>query len=354
MNQNKKGIALSWLAERLGGELGGSCPSGGRGIGGIRIYGAAGIEHAGCEEITYIDQASKINAAEESGAAAVIVPLEVEGASKPIIRVKNPRLAFAEALSLFVPASALPLGVDSRALISRGVRLGNGVAVGPWAIISENSEVADNASIHTQVCIGEGVKIGEGTLIWPQVVIGWGTTIGARCMIHPGTVIGSDGFGYIWDGERHRKIPQIGKVVIEDDVEIGANCTIDRSTTHITRIGRGTKIDNQVHIAHNVTIGENCIIAGKVGISGSVKIGNRVILAGQVGVVDHVTIGDDAIVLARAAVLNDLPAGATYSGIPAHPHREDLREQAALRKLPELLREIQELKKQIDALKKEG
>lgn len=347
MGQNPRNITLAWLSQRLGGELAGISAEE---AGALTIRGAAGCEHAGEGEVTFAEEPAKLAQAESSQAAAIIVPWEVKQARKPLLRVKQPRLAFAEALGLFLPPSALPLGVDPRAIISRGVLLGRGVSVGPFAVIGQDTEIADDVAVHTQTCIGEGVKIGEGTVVWPQVIIGWGTVIGARCMLHPGAVIGADGFGYIWDGEGHRKVPQIGRVIIGDDVEIGANTTIDRATTSATVIGRGTKIDNQVHIAHNVTIGEHCIIAGKVGISGSCRIGNRVVLAGQVGLADHVSIGDGAVVLARAAVLNDLPAGGTYSGIPAHPHREDLRELAAARKLPDALREIRELRRRLDEL----
>jgi UDP-3-O-[3-hydroxymyristoyl] glucosamine N-acyltransferase len=349
-NTEKRAFALSWLAERLSGEL--VLPgtlNGGAG-GDIQIGGAAGLEHAGPGDITYISDPSKMDMAEESAASAVIVPLEVEESGKPIIRIENPRLAFAQMLGLFALPAGLPVGVHPMAIIGTGAVVGKDAAIGPYVIVGERANIAEGVVIHPQAYIGENVKIGEGSLLYPQVVIGRGTEIGAHCILYPGAVIGADGFGYVWDGERHRKVPQIGRVVIEDDVEIGANSTIDRATTHITRIGRGTKIDDQVHIAHNVTIGENCVIAGNVGISGSVRLGNRVILAGQVGIGDHISIGDDAIVLARAAVLSDLPAGSVSSGTPAYSHKENLRVEAAARKLPELLREMRQLRQRLSAL----
>ncbi len=336
-----EGSHLSALAEKLAGELVGAD---------LVIRGAAGVEHAQPGEIIFIDEASKLPLAEQSQAAAVIVPLEAQACRKPVIRVANPKLAFAQVLEVFAPSPALPVGVHSTAIIGEGARLGKEVAIGAYVVIGDRAEIADGVVIHPQCCLGNDVVVGEGTLLWPQVVVGWGTKIGARCILHSGVVLGADGFGYIWDGERRRKVPQIGHVVIEDDVEIGANTTIDRATTHITRIGRGTKIDDQVHIAHNVAIGEDCVIAGKVGISGSAVIGNRVMIAGQVGLADHVKIGDDAKVLARAAALTDLPAGSVSSGIPAYPHRECLRVEAAARKLPDLLRELRDLQRRLAEL----
>ena len=353
MTQQLKAFELLWLAGKLNGVLvmpGETAEC----VAARLIRGGAGLAEAGPEEITFIDEAGKVGAAEASRAGAVIVPMSVEKLNKPMIRVPNPRLAFAEVLGLFVPPAGVAAGVHPTAIIGAGAKLGKDVAMGAYAVIGEGAQIGDGAMIYPQVYIGNDVSIGEQTAIWPQTVVGWGTQIGAHCILYSGVVIGADGFGYIWDGEQHRKVPQIGRVVIEDDVEIGANTTIDRATTNITRIGRGTKIDNQVHIAHNVIIGEHCIIAGKVGISGSVTLGKRVILAGQVGVVDHVKIGDDAKVLARAAVFSDLPAGSVSSGIPAYPHREYLKVEAATRKLPEMLREIRELKQRLERQKDEG
>jgi UDP-3-O-[3-hydroxymyristoyl] glucosamine N-acyltransferase len=337
-------FSLSQLAEHLQGQL--IEPAATE----LTITGAAGLDQAGPTDITFIDDAAKIAQAEASGAGAVIVPMEVEKLGKPAIRVANPRVAFAQVLALFAPPAEVAVGVHKTAIIGKEVKLGKGVAIGSYTIIGDNSRIEDGSVIYPHVYIGRNVHIGAQTTVWPNATIGWGSEIGARCIIYAGAVIGADGFGYTWDGMQHVKIPQIGRVVIEDEVEIGANTTIDRATTHITRIGRGTKIDNQVQIAHNCNIGEHCIIAGSVGISGSVTLGKGVILAGQVGVVDHITIGDGAIVLARSAVLYDLAAGGTYSGMPASPHREDLRQQAAGRKLPELLKEIRELRARLEKL----
>jgi len=342
MAQKVKPMNLAALAEKLGGEL--------IGAGELIIRGVAGLAEAGPEEITFIDDAAKLAEAEAGKAGAVIVPLEVKHSSKPIIRVKNPKLSFAEVLDLFQPETGAPVGIHTTALIGEGVQLGKNVAIGPYCVISDGAQIGDGVVIYPQVYIGREAVIGAGTVIWPLVVIGWECQIGANCILHAGAVIGADGFGYLWEGQRRHKIPQIGRVIIEDEVEIGANSAIDRATTSVTRIGRGCKIDNQVHIAHNVTLGENCVIAGGTGISGSAQIGPRVMMAGQVGLGDHVTVGEDSILLARAAVLSDLPAGSVVSGTPAYAHREHLRVEAAVRKLPEALRELKELKARLARL----
>jgi UDP-3-O-[3-hydroxymyristoyl] glucosamine N-acyltransferase len=342
MAKNSKTFTFLELAEKLGGELAGA--------GELIVRGVTGLEEAGAEEITFIDDTAKLAAAEAGKAGAIIVPLEVRNSSKPIIRVKNPKLAFAQVLGLFQPETSAPMGIHLTAMIGEGVQLGNNVAIGAYCVIADGARLGDGVVVYPQVYIGREAVIGKGTVIWPQVVIGWETQIGANCILHSGAVIGADGFGYLWEGQRRHKIPQIGRVVIEDEVEIGANSTVDRATTSATRIGRGCKIDNQVHIAHNVTLGENCVIAGGTGISGSAHIGPRVMMAGQVGLGDHVTVGEDSILLARAAVLTDLPAGSVASGIPAYPHREQLRVEAAARKLPEALRELKELRARIARL----
>jgi len=340
---------LSEICKKINGELSG-LPAG---ISDMEISGITGLEQSGAEELTFIDEAGKIEAANNSKAAAVITPLDVDKLDKPIIRVKHPRLAFAQVLEMFAPEAELSPGVHRTAVIGEKVKLGQDVAIGAYCVIGDGVEIADKAIIYPQVYIGRDASIGANSTIHPQAVIGRETQIGADCIIHSGVVIGADGFGYIWDGKQHYKIPQIGKVVIEDNVEIGANTTIDRATTDTTRIGAGTKIDDQVHIAHNVQTGKNCILAGKVGVSGSVVLGDGVILAGQVGVGDHVKIGEGSTVLARSAVLKDLPAGSVASGIPAYPHKEYLRVEAATRKLPELLKEIRQLRKRIEELEKE-
>jgi UDP-3-O-[3-hydroxymyristoyl] glucosamine N-acyltransferase len=340
--ESNRGIALSLLADKLGGELSGE--------GKLIIRGVAGWEEAGPEEITFIDEAAKLAAAEAGKAGAIIVPLEVKDSAKPIVRVKNPKLAFAQVLGLFQPGTGAPAGIHPTAVIGEGVELGKKVAIGAYCVIAEGARIGDGVIIFPQVYIGREAVIGKGTVIWPQVVIGWETQIGEDCILHSGAVIGADGFGYLWEGQRRHKIPQIGRVVIADEVEIGANSTIDRATTKVTLISRGCKIDNQVHIAHNVTLGENCVVAGSTGISGSAQIGPRVMMAGQVGLGDHVTVGEDSILLARAAVLTDLPAGSVVSGTPAYPHREHLRVEAAARKLPEALRELKALQARVARL----
>jgi UDP-3-O-[3-hydroxymyristoyl] glucosamine N-acyltransferase len=202
------------------------------------------------------------------------------------------------------------------------------------------------------VVIGDDVTIGDDCQLLPHVVVRERITIGHRVIIHAGSVLGTDGFGYRWDGQKHRKIPQIGTVIVEDDVEIGSCVCIDRAKFDATRIGRGTKIDNLVQVAHNVQIGPHCIIVGQVGLAGSAKLGKNVVLGGQAAVRDHVTIGDGAMAAATAGIIEDVPPGAVVSGTPAFPHRQSLREQAALRRLPDLVVQVRKLQEELDALKR--
>jgi UDP-3-O-[3-hydroxymyristoyl] glucosamine N-acyltransferase len=202
--------------------------------------------------------------------------------------------------------------------------------------------------------VGEGAEIGEDSLLHVNVVVAERCVIGSRCVLHPGAVIGSDGFGYVWDGTAHRKIPQVGIVRIGDDVEVGANSAIDRATLGETRIGRGTKIDNLVQIGHNVVIGEDAVLCGQAGIAGSARLEDRVTLAGQVGVNDHVTVGRGAIATGQAGVTGSVPAGAVVSGMPAAPHREFLKRSALVARLPELARRLEKLEKRLAEIEKGG
>jgi UDP-3-O-[3-hydroxymyristoyl] glucosamine N-acyltransferase len=220
-------------------------------------------------------------------------------------------------------------------------------------VIEEGVTIGDDTVLYPQVVIRRGVVIGRNCVIHPQVTIYPDVRVGDRVILHAGVVLGSDGFGYLRVGNHHYKIPQVGQVIIGDDVEIGANSTVDRSTTGQTRVDRGTKLDNLVHVAHNVHIGEDCAVAALVGVSGSVSIGSRSLIAGQAGFADHVSVGSDSVVAARAGVIGDYPDQSFVSGFPARPHREEMRLQASLRQIPKLLQTIKELKRQVDALEQE-
>jgi len=337
---------LGQLAEMVQGRL--------IGDGRITITGVNNLEEARVGEITYVSSPEVLPKGEQSRASALIVGPAVATQAKPIIITEDPRLAFSKILELFAPERRLPIGVDPSAHLGRGVRLGKRVAIGAGAVVGDNVVIGDDVIIHPLAYVGHEVTIGEGSEIHPHVYLGDRVVLGKRVIIHAGTAVGSDGFGFLQTDRGHRKIPQIGTVVVDDDVEIGANCTIDRATVAVTRIGRGTKIDDSVHIAHNVVIGEHCLLCGQVGISGSVTLGNGVVLAGQVGVTDHVTIGDGVIVGGGAAVIGDIREPGVYSGIPARPHAEACRMLAGQKKVPELLRRLRELERRVRELEGEG
>lgn len=326
------------------------------GNGSIEIEGVAGIEEAGKGEITFVSDKKHLPLLETTQASAVIVSREIKEAKVPLIRVENPYLAFSQVMRILAPYQKPTKGVHPSAIIPEGVDLGKEISIGAHSVIEEGVKIGDNTIIYPLVYVGKGSRIGNDCLIYPQVMIREGVEIGDRVIIHSGTVIGSDGFGYIPHKGRQHKVPQIGKVVIEDDVEIGANVTIDRATLGKTWIKRGVKIDNLVQIAHNVVIGEDSVIVAQVGISGSTEIGRGVTLAGQAGVAGHIKIGDKAIVGAQAGVTKSVLPKTIVSGYPARPHTQAKRIEASILRLPELYKLVRELKKRIEELekKKEG
>jgi UDP-3-O-[3-hydroxymyristoyl] glucosamine N-acyltransferase len=230
--------------------------------------------------------------------------------------------------------------------------IGEGVRVGPNVVIGERATVGRGTVLHAGVYIGDDTAVGDDCEFFPHVVLRERLTIGSRVVIHAGSVLGTDGFGYRWDGTQHAKVPQIGTIIVGDDVEIGSCVCIDRAKFSATRIGRGTKIDNLVQIGHNVEVGEHCIIVGQAGLAGSAKLGRGVVLGGQVAVRDHITIGDGAMAAATSGIAEDVPPKTIVSGTPALPHRQSLREQAALRDLPDLRNRVKQLQEQVEALKK--
>ncbi len=317
----------------------------------VTITGVSSVDSASEGHITYVAEPEVLPRGEQSPAAALIVPPELANSSrKPLVITEDPRLAFSKALALFAPRRRLAPGVHPTAIIGANVQLGEQVAIGAHAFVGDNVLIGDRVAIHPLAYVGHEVTIGDDTEIHPQTYIGDRVVIGNRCIIHPGAVIGADGFGYLQTDQGHHKIPQIGSVIIEDDVEVGANSTIDRATVSATRIGKGTKIDDQCHIAHNCVIGEHCLLCGQVGIAGSAKLGNGVILGGQVGVNDHITIHDGIVIGAGSGVFGTLTKPGVYSGMPARPHHEDMRTLAAAHRLPRLIKRVKELEKRLDEL----
>jgi UDP-3-O-[3-hydroxymyristoyl] glucosamine N-acyltransferase len=277
----------------------------------------------------------------------------VSRADLAVLRAKDPYLAFTRALIAFHPRPKAESGIHSSAAIHETATVGTQCFVGPNAVVGKNSRLGDRVYIHANATIYENVTIGDDCEIHSGVAIRENTVIGKRVIIHNNAVIGCDGFGFAKDEERHwLKIPQVGRVVIEDDVEIGAGTTIDKSSTDETRIKRGAKIDNLVQIGHSCTVGEDALICAQVGLAGSSHIGNRVILAGQAGVAGHNTIGDDVVLTAKSATSHDVPPGKMISGIPAFDNRDWLRSIAAFRRLGEMVRTLRSLEKRMDEVEK--
>jgi UDP-3-O-[3-hydroxymyristoyl] glucosamine N-acyltransferase len=317
------------------------------------VEGAAGLNEAAETDISFFANPKYAEQLQTTKAGTVLIPQVTEGLTLPVgktlIRVANPPLAFAQVLGLFERKRARhpAPGIHPEATVHASAHVAPDAAIGARAVIEQGARVGAGTIIYPGVFVGAGSQVGEKCLIYPNVVLREDTEVGARVIIQPGAVLGSDGYGFATQEGKHHKIPQIGRVVVEDDVEIGANVTIDRATTGETRIGAGTKIDNLVHIAHNVQIGKNCLIVAQVGISGSTKIGNQVTLAGQVGITGHLTVGDNVVVAAQSGVMNNVEPGSVLFGSPARPHREAMKLQAIFGKLPEIYDAVKALKKKL-------
>jgi len=328
-------ITAGQVAQAVGGRLHGDAE---RPLDGVRP-----LEEAGERDLAFLSNPRYRDRARVSGAGAVLCTPEDKLEGRDRIEVEDPYYALALALRLFHPAPPPPAGVDSRAAVGRDCQLGENLSVGPFAVIGDRCRLGDGVVVGAGAVLGEEVSIGDGSVLHPRVVVYAGCRLGGRVVVHAGTVIGSDGFGYATHDGVHHKVPQVGDVVVEDDVEIGAGVTIDRATLGSTVIGAGTKIDNQVMVAHNVRVGPRSILVAQSGIAGSARLGSGVVLAGQSGVAGHLEVGDGARVAAKSAVLQDLPAGSTVAGIPAVAISKWRRAQAAFGRLPELLRRLRRL-----------
>ena len=321
------------------------------GDGTIDIHGVAGIEDAGPGELTFFTNPKYAAELRSTRAAAVILGDSAEAAPCAMLRARQPYLAFARAVALFEDPWRPAPGVHHLAWVADGVTLGADVSIGPFAVIGEGARIGPRTIVHPHVTIGRQVEIGDDCIIHARVSIRERIRIGHRVIVQDGAVIGSDGFGFARRADgTHHKIPQIGAIAIDDDVEIGANTTIDRPAVGETRIGAGTKIDNLVQIAHGVTIGRNVLLAAQVGIAGSVTIEDNVTLAGQVGVAGHITLGQGVIATAQSGIPNSVDAGEFVSGYPAIPNRDWLRSSAVFRKLPELKKRVADLERRLKEL----
>lgn len=328
------------IASLVGGEVAGD--------GDIRISNVNGIKEALEGEIAFLSNPLYKQLLSETAASAVITSRDISFPSKTLIKTDEPSIAFSKVIALFREEQKLSFsGIDKTAQITKEAKIGRDIAIGAHVVIERNVSVGDNSVIYPNVYIGRDTTIGKNAVIYPNVTIRENSIIGDNVIVHCGTVIGSDGFGFVKVGEVYQKIPQLGVVVIEDNVEIGANVCIDRARFGKTIIGKGTKIDNLVQIAHNVRIGENCIVVSQVGISGSSKLGKNVILAGQVGVVGHIEIGDNVVVGAQSGVNKSVPTGSIVLGSPAKSIMEEKRIIASIKKLPELLRTVKRLKDKV-------
>jgi UDP-3-O-[3-hydroxymyristoyl] glucosamine N-acyltransferase len=324
---------LSNLAAHVGGQV----------FGDLDITGVADPRDAGPTELAFLLEAKYADAILHSNAGALVVKAKLDTA-KPQIVVANPRLAMARIMALFVKPSPYQ-GIHPTAVIDPSAAVDPTAMVGPYVTVGAGSIVGAGTLLHAGVAIGRDVRVGRACILYPRVVVYDDVLVGDRVILHAGTVVGSDGYGFTPDEHGHHlKVPQLGNVVLGDDVETGANVAIDRATMGSTVIGRGTKLDNLVHIGHNDRIGEDCLIVSQTGLSGSVTVGDRVTLAGQVGVAGHLEIGSGSMVLARAGVTKDLPPKSFVSGFPARPHKEELRRLAALSQIEALKQEVAALR----------
>ncbi len=329
------------------------------GDGSVVLTGVASIDGAGPGDLTFLANSRYEKFLSSTGASAIVLPVQYESsalvAGKTILLAENAYGAFAGALSLFgTGTETIAMGVDARACVAETASLGEDVAIGPCAVIMGGASIGSRTVVHAGAYIGSDCVVGEDCVIFPNATLKHSVTLCDRVFVHSGTVIGSDGFGFAWDGECHRKVPQIGTVIVEDDVEIGANSCIDRATIGATRIGRGTKVDNLVQIAHNVEIGQSSIVVAQVGVSGSTRIGNGVVLAGQAGIAGHLEIGDRAVIAAQAGVMSDVPAGEQVSGYPARKHSLSKQLNARVQNLPALFKRMKDIERRLDDLDKEA
>jgi UDP-3-O-[3-hydroxymyristoyl] glucosamine N-acyltransferase len=336
---NGAGLRLAEIAAAVGGTVQGD-PD-------VRVSRIAPLDRADGEALSFLASPKYVKLLAETQAGAILVSPDLKdtpGGCAHRVVVEKPHEAILALLPRLYRQPARPfVGVHPTAVVDPTADVAADVCIEAYAVVGAGASVGRGTWIGAHCVVGEGVVVGEDVRLYPQVTLYPGAQLGARVAIHSGSRIGSDGFGYVFHGGVHQKIPHVGGCIIGNDVEIGANCTIDRGSIDQTVIGDGTKIDNLVHVAHNVRIGRLCLLAAQVGVAGSVRIGDGVVMAGQVGVSGHVTIGDKATLVAQAGIISNVPPGQVWGGYPARPHKESLRGHAAVSKLPDLLKRIQRL-----------
>jgi len=335
-------LTLTEVHRIIGGELLGPADA--------LISGLAGLDTAEAGDLAYLASDQFLKTARTSRASALVVKRFIGESKIPQLVVDNPGYAFTQLAHLLLSETTAPRGIAVEVTQGTGVEIGPDVSIWPFVTLGNRVKIGSRVTLFPGVFVGDDTVIGDDSLLYPNVVIRERCTIGARVIIHSGTVIGSDGFGYVQHQGRHHKIPQLGGVIIEDDVELGANVAIDRATFAQTVIKRGTKIDNLVHIAHNVSIGEDCILVAQVGISGSAKLGRYVMVGGQAGLIGHIEVGDNVMIYAKSGVVRDIASKQVVSGAPAMPHQAFLRAQGLIPHLPELRQQLRDLQERVRQL----
>jgi UDP-3-O-[3-hydroxymyristoyl] glucosamine N-acyltransferase len=336
-------LSLADLADRLGAEVVGD--------GARLVEGILPLDQAGAEHLSFLHNPKYVAQAAESRAGAILVESADELPGRDLLVCPQPYLAVARALEIFHPRPTVELGIHPSAVVADDVQLGEGASIGPLVTVGRGVIIGDRTVIGAGCVVGDGVRIGSDGHLHPRAVVEDRCLIGDRCILQSGVVVGSDGYGFATVDGVHHKVPQVGIVVLEDDVEIQANTTIDRATMGETRIGRGTKVDNLVQLAHNVEVGEHCLLVSQCGISGSTKIGSHSVFAGQTGAAGHLELGAQTMVGARGAVMKSFPeAGNVLAGFPARPQKEWMKSQAAMQRIGVLRKRVQQLEKRLSEL----
>lgn len=333
---------LQELADLVGGQLEGDSS--------VDINRVLPIDYAGSGDITFVANPKYVGKLKDSQASAVILPPGVEAAERNVIRCPNPYLAFAKILTFLQVPERPAKGIMAGAMVAASAKIGDGVTIHPGSVVGENVVIGERTTVYAGVVIYDDVVIGKDCILHGQSVVREGSRLGDRVILQPSAVIGSDGFGFAPDGSSYYKIPQVGIVVLEDDVEVGACSCVDRAALGETRIRRGTKLDNLIQIGHNVEVGEDCVIVSQAGIAGSTKVGNHCTFGGQTAIAGHLKVGDNVMLGARSGVSGNVDSNQVLSGVPLMPHKEWLRATMTLPKLPEMRKEMVQLKKRLEQL----